>query len=644
MPVLQESIHKLEVGGGMRYLKIALIILGVLAIIAWYNIQSFKNMGTQEAMDSAQLARNIAQGKGYTTLFVRPFSMYLFKRENEMAASAVDKRLPELTRIKDLHPDISNPPAYPIVLAGLMKVLPFHFDISSKPKIFWTSRGEFWRYQPDFLISAFNQLLFFGCIVLFFFLAKRCFDARVAWTTAGLLFGTEVFWRFSISGISTIFLLLIFSVLIWCLILAEEEAREMKRGTTTLVMLAVSAGLLTGLGGLTRYSFGWLILPVLIFLALFGGQRRWVLAVAALIAFAAVMTPWIVRNEFISGTPFGTAGYSMFEGTPIFPENKLQQSFAPDFLFGGMVWVKFFGQKLLANAKEIIESQAPRLGGNWIGAFFLVGLMVGLPNIVASRARYFLLLCLPVLLAAQALGHTQLSEDSKQINSENLLILTTPLVLMYGVSFFFLLLDQVYLPIRELRYVIVGAFCAIACLPMIIALVPSRAKTPFSYPPYHPPSIQKAGMYAKENELTMSDVPWAMAWYGKRQCVWLPPKMQPDFFDINDLQKPVNALFLTQVTLDGRIMTDWFRGGTESWQNIILETIQFSGQRDAEGKDVWPKHVDLRIRQLNESTQSSPLNLGMQGLKISYLPFHYWQRGWPEFLLLTTRERPVNEE
>src|ERR1051326_6647085 len=549
MPVLQESIHKLEVGGGMRYLKIALIILGVLAIIAWYNIQSFKNMGTQEAMDSAQLARNIAQGKGYTTLFVRPFSMYLFKRENEMAASAVDKRLPELTRIKDLHPDISNPPAYPIVLAGLMKVLPFHFDISSKPKIFWTSRGEFWRYQPDFLISAFNQLLFFGCIVLFFFLA-------------------------------------------------EEEAREMKRGTTTLVMLAVSAGLLTGLGGLTRYSFGWLILPVLIFLALFGGQRRWVLAVAAVIAFAAVMTPWIVRNEFISGTPFGTAGYSMFEGTPIFPENKLQQSFAPDFLFGGMVWVKFFGQKLLANAKEIIESQAPRLGGNWIGAFFLVGLMVGLPNIVASRARYFLLLCLPVLLAAQALGHTQLSEDSKQINSENLLILTTPLVLMYGVSFFFLLLDQVYLPIRELRYVIVGAFCAIACLPMIIALVPSRAKTPFSYPPYHPPSIQKAGMYAKENELTMSDVPWEIAGYGKRQCVWLPPKMQPDFFDINDLQKPVNALFLTQVTLDGRIMTDWFRGGTESWQNIILETIQFSGQRDAEGKDVWPKHVDLRIRQL----------------------------------------------
>lgn len=633
MPVLQESIHKLEVGGGMRYLKIALVVLGVLGIIAWYNIQSFKDMGTQEAMDSAQLARSIAQGKGYTTLFVRPFSMFLFKRENEMAPGAVDKRLPELTRIKDRHPDISNPPVYPVVLAGLMKVLPFKFEIPDTSRI----------VQPDFLISAFNQLLFFACILSFFFLARRCFDMRVAWTTAGVLFGTEVFWRFSVSGISTILLLLIFSGLVWCMALAEEEAREMKRGMGALVVFAILAGLLTGLGGLTRYSFGWLIVPVLAFLAIFGGPRRWVLAVAAFIAFAAVMTPWIVRNELISGTPFGTAGYAMFETTPFFPENKLQRSLTLDVPFVTIGWVKILAQKLLGNAKEIIENQAPKLGGNWIGAFFLVGLFVGLANLAASRLRYFLLLCLPVLLVTQALGHTQLSEDSKQINSENLLVLANPLVLMFGVSFFFLLLDQVYLPIRELRYVIIAAFCVIACLPMIIALVPSRGRMPFSYPPYHPSSIQLAGTYAKETELTMSDVPWAMAWYGQRQCLWLPPTTQPEFSDINDLQKPIEVLLLTQLTLDSRIMTDWARV-PDSWATIIFQLNQFAGQRDAEGKDVWPKHVDLQVRQLSESTQSSPLNLGMQSLRISTLPFHYWQRGWPEFLVLTTREKASNEQ
>jgi hypothetical protein len=643
MPDLQESIHKLEVAGGMRHLKLGLVIIGIITVIALYNIQSFKNMGTQEAMDSAQLARNIAQGKGYTTLFVRPLSMYLFKRHNELAPNAIDKRLAELTQIKDSHPDISNPPVYPLVLAGLMKVLPFQYAISEKPKFFWSSRGEFWRHEPDFLISVFNQLIFFAIITAFFLLTKRFFDLRIAWTSAGLLFGAEVFWRFSVSGMSTMLLLLIFVGLIWCLVLAEEEAREMKSGMARLVMLAVSAGLLTGIGGLTRYGFGCLILPVLAFLALFGGQRRWLVVAVAFIAFAALLVPWIARNEIVSGTPFGTAGYSVFATTPIFPEYKLERSLAPDFVFGGNMWLKLLTQKLLANSREIIQSEVPKLGGNWIGAFFLVGLMVGFSNPGTSRLRYFLLMCLPVLLAVQALGHTQLSEESKQINSENVLVLASPLVLIYGVSFFYLLLDQVYLPIRELRLVLIGAFCVIGSLPMIFALIPGGGKSPLSYPPYHPPSIQRAANFAKPVELTMSDTPWAMAWYGQRQCAWLPPIMQPDFFDINDLEKPIQVLFLTKVTLDSRLITDWLAAGTESWPNIILETIQYSTQRDAEGKDVWPKRVELRARQLSESTQSSSLNLGMQSLKISNLPFHYWQKGWPDFIILTTRENPVSE-
>ena len=47
-----------------------------------YNWRAFKNMATQEAMDAAQVARNLAQGKGYTTLFIRPFSIFLVKKHN----------------------------------------------------------------------------------------------------------------------------------------------------------------------------------------------------------------------------------------------------------------------------------------------------------------------------------------------------------------------------------------------------------------------------------------------------------------------------------------------------------------------------------------------------------------------------------
>ena len=103
-----------------------------------------------------------------------------------------------------------------------------------------------------------------------------------------------------------------------------------------------------------------------------------------------------------------------------------------------------FWVKLNTNLRQIITSELPKLGGSWVTAFFLVGLLLGFRNPAIARLRYFLLGCGLVLVFAQALGRTQLSEDSPEINSENLLVLLAPLVLVYGVSLFFLLLDQIH--------------------------------------------------------------------------------------------------------------------------------------------------------------------------------------------------------
>ena len=103
--------------------------------------------------------------------------------------------------------------------------------------------------------------------------------------------------------------------------------------------------------------------------------------------------------------------------------------------------------------------------------------------------RYFLLMCLAVFIVVQALGQTQLSEESPEINSENLLVLLAPLVFIYGVSLFLILLDQMALPLRELRYVVKTVFVGLCCAPMIFTLLPPRTM-PVVYPPYYPPDIQ----------------------------------------------------------------------------------------------------------------------------------------------------------
>jgi hypothetical protein len=229
-------------------------------------------------------------------------------------------------------------------------------------------------------------------------------------------------------------------------------------------------------------------------------------------------------------------------------------------------------QKFGANACDILTNGLPRLGGSWASVLFLAGLLLGFRGTVAQRMRYFLLMCLGVFIVVQSLGRTQLSDESPEVNSENLLVLLMPLVFIYGASFFFTFVGQMKLPLPQLRYVVIAVFVAISCLPMISALLPPKS-IPVVYPPYYPPEIQQTAGWMKESELTMSDVPWAVAWYGHRQCVWLTLNSKDNFFAINDYLKPIKALYLTMETTDGRFISDWARAGEDSWGKFVLQAV-----------------------------------------------------------------------
>src|SRR5471032_2881978 len=156
--IIQSTIHKLEVGGGARYLRVVALVVAVLALAVGFDSCAYRNFSTPEAMDSAQLARNISEGNGYTTLFIRPFSLYLVHARNEAKmAGAVTNTGSDFAQIKTAHPDISNAPVYPVALAVLMKVLPFHYPVEMK-KPFWSDSGNFARHQPDFQIAVLNEI------------------------------------------------------------------------------------------------------------------------------------------------------------------------------------------------------------------------------------------------------------------------------------------------------------------------------------------------------------------------------------------------------------------------------------------------------------------------------------------------------
>jgi hypothetical protein len=570
MPIrelVQNIIHQLEVGIGPRLMRYLLLIIAAFCLVAWYDLHAYKNMFSPEGMDAAQLARNIATGKGYTTEFIRPISLYLVQTHNESKGPMpLTSTNFDFARIQS-HPDLANPPVYPVLLAGLMKVLPFRYPIDLKNSL-WTDNGEFSRYQPDFLIAVFNQFLLMAVVVAVFFMARKLFDLRVAWLSAVLTFGCETLWHFSTSGLPTLLLILFFLGLCWCIIRIEELAREPQPRLNELLGWAIAAAALVGIGSLTRYAFGWLIIPVVIFLILFSGQRRILHALLASGVFAVILIPWIVRNYVISGTPFGVAGFAALEQSQIYPQFVLERSLHPGVL--GFI-LKPYLTKMVTNLQGIFSNDLPTLGGSWAGVFFLAGLMLGFRNVSAQRTRYFLLLSLGMLIVVQSLGRTALSDEVPTYNSENLLILLAPIIFIYGVSFFMTLLDQLELPVLELRYPIIGGFVILSCLPMIFILLPPRTN-PIAYPPYFPPDIQRISGWMKPDELIMSDVPWAVAWYGDRQCVWLSRNPQDDFFDINDNIKAVSAIYLTPKTMDGRFLSDWIKND-RSWGKFIGNAV-----------------------------------------------------------------------
>ena len=580
---IQSAIHALEVGRGARVLSVLLILLIFGAMAVLYDTRAYHGFNSPEAMDAAQVARNISEGKGFTTDFIRPFSIYLVSKQNH-ATHPDGTDAFDYAQVNSPHPDLANAPLYPMLLAGFMKAWPPQWKVETR-KPFWTEGGSFRRYMPEFRIAILNQVLLFVVVLLTFFLARKLFDVQVAWLAAALTLGSDLLWKFSVSGLSTLLLLVIFLTLVWCLVKLEESGRGPLPKMSRLFALAIFTGLLVALGLLTRYSFGWLIVPVVIFIYRFGGERRAGLAVAATLAFGLAAAPWLLRNLAVSGTLFGTAGYAVVEGTAVFPGTTLMQSLNPD--LNSPIWnsaLQYLGKKFLENQAFILPAELLRLGGGWLAVLFLAGLLLGLRNQSGRRLRLFTLMCLGVFIVVEALGRTALSTLTPEFNSENLLVLITPFVMMFGVAFFFSLLDQMNLPSLEARLGLLLVLLVLAWQPFVSTLTLRSATV--SYPPYYPPDIQKITGWMEPDELMMSDLPWAVAWYGQHQCAWTTRNSAYEFFALHDQIKPVRGIYLSFETVDGKFISECVQGGVDNWKRFAWQLLS---QHQSSVMDDWGK-------------------------------------------------------
>ena len=592
---VQEIIHSLEEGKWARRIRglVLLLLVGCLGLV--YNLNLTQNFTSPEAMDAAQLARNIAEGRGYTSGLIRPLSFDILRQQGAVS----DEEL------RGAFPDITNPPLYPLLLAGWMKVLPFEFGINTEK--FRDSP----RYQPEVLINLLNQLLFFIALVQVFRLGERLFDQPVAWCAALVFLGTELYWKFSTSGLPVMLLLVLFLALVKALVRLEEQGDDGRlRGGGWFAGMALWVGALAGLGGLTRYGFAWVILPVLVYLGWFMGRHRGRALALALLGFLLVMSPWLVRNAQLSGNLFGTAGLALYSQTHTFPGDTLERTlfYEPsDAPVSGQDDIKVkvadhvglwdIVNKLKRNLRHLLVHELPRFSGGWFAVVCLVGLVAPFRNRSLRRLRVFLLLTLAVFALGQALGRTHLSEANgtlaellarslgqgapvaaaSGVNGENLLAILGPVSFLFGAGLFFSLLDRWKVDLPEMRLAASTGLVLVASLPMALSFLLPHPY-PVAEPLYQPARVQYVSLMPRESgedtigegDLLMSDIPWAVAWYGNRDCVWLTRNVQPDFYTVNDQFRPVKALYFTEATTDQRYVSRVFSANASNWERFVL--------------------------------------------------------------------------
>jgi len=555
MPTLQEFIHSLEEGTGARAMKWVGFVVTFITLAVAYDLRGWRNFSSPEAMDAAQLARNLAEGRGFTTQHIRPASLYLLGNKSGSGS------------LTNAHPDLANAPAWPILLSGAMRVLPLRYEMSVDDTTH--------RFQPELAIAWVNQGLFLVALLLTWRLGRVLFDSLVAWlSTAGLL-GADLLWRFSISGLPTMLALVLMLLLAVLLVAAERGGREETWGAAKLYLAALMAGALAGALGLTRYGLAVLVLPVMFFFNVCFNPRGLSLGLAALVGFGAVITPWLLRNHELSGRLFGTAGLAAYETTDRFPGDRLVRLLNPenDLTHEDLRQVDFneLLYKLGDRLPGVLQNDLPRLGGSWVTGLFLAALLMRFRSPSLAQLRLFTVLCLPFLVVVQALGQTRLTALSPDVNGENLLVVLAPLVFVLGTGMFAVLLDQLELPPFAGRNIVIGAFLVVMCAPMLFTLG-RTPRSPMAYPPYHPQVIQERAGWLGERELMMSDMPWAVAWYGRRDCVWLPANVAEGFHTVNAV-RPVHALYLTALTLDQRLVSELLESEDRVWGDFAANAV-----------------------------------------------------------------------
>lgn len=474
------------------WLSVGVFTLIFIFAIAFYK-QNFTELKSRNAMDLAQVSRNLTEGKGYTTRFIRPLNTIIAETNGK------------------LQPELNHPPLFIAFETILFKV----------------------RSIADQTAGATSFIFLLLTTIACYYLAKILFNRRTGLVAASLFTLSAPVLTSGISGDE--WSLAAFLITFLLIILTIHHKTWQDKGYVGVWMSLVSALLSAGLYYTNQVLFV-LIIPVFIYFIVIGEQRKRNTLVY-IIAFLILCAPWMYINTINTHSPiFGISTWDLAAGTSEFPGDTIYRY--TDSGKTSISWISLFPirsfmpflEKVIANTTELSNNLILILG---FAGFALVIVSIFYkfksPTVNAIRGVFYGLVAIGIMTFA-AFG----------IN-KNSIIIFAPIAAVIAGGYLLLLIDTKKMDPAFGRLAI-AAFLLLSALPSLKAII---WKDSFLSPKY----VATVSFFAKSadilsSSLVYTDVPWQMAWRTLGSACWLPIA-DSDVNNLRNHELPINVIILT---------------------------------------------------------------------------------------------------
>lgn len=540
----QWLVHSLDQGSFVVWLRRLIIAIIFFAVaVLWVGVR-FNGFNDPDAMDQAQIGRQIAGGQGYSTLYARPLALHLM--------------LARTGQVRQPLPEVSQAPLGPVINAVILRLT--GLDSSFGPGQLVSS--------PERAIALTGFVFFLGSLVLVYFLGRRLFGPRLALLGTGLVAVMDLFWRFSTSGLPQMAMLFFFNGALLALLGAMEAQDEGRRGRAhlwTFFAAALLAVVALGHGiGLWIFAGFWLFATVVM-------RPHWPVALATPVVFAVPLLPWAWLNWRAVRQPLGLPFFELYRPAGTGPLAWLAD-FEPLLRLGEAD----VPAKVAENVMGQLQNFLAYFGGNFVAATFFLALFLHVfRRWEPAQFRWAVLLMWTGALAGMVLFGTGSAVSVNQLH-----VLFVPVMTLYGLAFLLVLWNRLELGQPLPRAAFLVFLYAVISVPFLGSLLANPPRV--NWPPYVPPLVARFSAWLQPDEAMASDMPWASAWYGSRASLLLPESIE-QFELIGSerlLGRPLVGIYLTPVSGDGRAYGDIVNGRYREWARFVLREVRPEDLRD----------------------------------------------------------------